>query len=97
MKTKKRKPTPKRTASRKPRTARRSQAAPPGKKEFARVIWPAIRASTRFTELRETQSFVILRDGSTAALAWYSVSHGPRIFGYYDDKSNVCYIGKYMA
>lgn len=70
------------------------------KKQFARMIWPRIKDSTKFVELSEFQTTVTykLRSGQlyTASLNWYGVSHGPRIFGHYDDENGVCYIGKFV-
>lgn len=31
---------------------------------------------------------------TTAALMWYTFSHGPRVYGQYDDANDVCYVGK---
>ncbi len=70
------------------------------KKQFAKMMWPAIKGSTRFVEVPESQGTVTytLPSGRiyTAWLNWYSVSHGSRIFGHYDDYNDVCYIGKFV-
>lgn len=70
------------------------------KKQFAQVIWPRIKDSTKFVELPEFQTSVTyaLPSGEvyTASLNWYSVSHGSKIFGHYDDENDVCYIGKFV-
>ncbi len=69
-------------------------------KQFAQVIWPRIKDSTKFVELPEFQTTVTYTlpsgEAHTASLNWYSVSHGSRIFGHYDDKNDVCYIGKFV-
>ncbi len=70
------------------------------KQQFAQVIWPGIKGSTKFVELPEFQTTVTYTlpsgEAHTASLNWYSVSHGSRIFGHYDDKNDVCYVGKFV-
>ncbi len=70
------------------------------KKQFAKMIWPRIKDSTKFVELPEFQTTVTytLRSGKpyTASLNWYGVSHGSKIFGHYDDENDICYIGKFV-
>lgn len=69
-------------------------------KAFAKTIWPGIKGSTRFVKLAEFQESVTysLPSGQefTVTLKWFTVSHGPRIFGHYDDQNDVCYIGKFI-
>jgi hypothetical protein len=68
--------------------------------EFAKTIWPGIQSSTRFVQVPEFQGSVTysLPSGQefTATLKWFTVSHGSRIFGHYDDQNDVCYIGKFV-
>lgn len=101
------KPKAKKVTKRKPAAPRRGSAKRAshiegrgGKKEFAKVIWPRIKGSTKFVEVPEFQAAVTyrLRSGQlyTASLNWYGVSHGSKIFGHYDEENNVCYIGKFI-
>lgn len=83
----------KRVSAKQPSTSSREQ-------EFARTIWRGIGTATKFVRVSEFQTSVeySLPSGQpiTATLKWYSVSHGPRIFGHYDDQNDVCYIGKFI-
>ncbi len=78
--------------------AKRTQVSPG--KEFAKFVWPSIKDTTRFVEVPESQGTVSyvrpLGDQVTVTLKWYTVSHGPRILGHYDDENNVCYIGRFI-
>lgn len=61
-------------------------------------VWPKISNATKLVELPEGQSTVsyALPSGETTTmtLIWYTFSHGPRVYGQYDDANDVCYIGK---
>ncbi len=102
------KPKAKKVTKRKPAAPRRGSAKRTSRRgglarkiEFAKVIWPRIKGSTKFVEVPEFQAAVTyrLRSGQlyTAWLNWYGVSHGSKIFGHYDEENNVCYIGKFIA
>jgi hypothetical protein len=73
---------------------------PPSTRKFARAIWPQIKTTTIFVEVPEYRTIVTYTlpsgDPVTAVLKWYSVSHGPRILGHFDDANDVCYIGKFI-
>jgi hypothetical protein len=79
--------------------AKRTEVSP-GKKEFAKFVWPRIKDATRFVDVPESQGMVSYARPSgeqvTATLKWYTVSHGPRILGYYDEETDVCYIGQFI-
>ncbi len=82
------------------RVSPRQTGVSQSKKEFAKTIWQGIGDATKFVQVSEFQGAVTysLRSGQefTATLKWYAVSHGPRIFGHYDDENDVCYIGKFV-
>jgi hypothetical protein len=78
----------------------KSTEASPSKREFAKFVWPRIKESTTFVDVPETQGTVSYARPSgeqvTATLKWYTVSHGPRILGHYDEETDVCYIGQFF-
>ncbi len=84
------------------KAAKTSKTAPvsPGKREFARFVWPRIKDTTKFLDVPESQGTISYARPSgeqvTATLKWYKVSHGPRILGYYDEENDVCYIGRFV-
>ena len=61
-------------------------------------VWPRISDKTKFVELSGSQTTVsyALPSGetTTTTLVWYTFSHGPRVYGHYDDVSDVCYVGE---
>lgn len=77
----------------------KSTQVAPSKREFAKYVWPGIKDSTKFVDVGEFQSTVsYLRPSGeqvTATLKWYKVSHGPTILGYFDEETDVCYIGQF--
>jgi hypothetical protein len=81
------------------KNAERTEVSP-GAREFAKVIWPSIKKSTKFVQVPEFQSTVTYTmpsdESVTVGLKWYSVSRGPRILGHYDDANDVCYVGKFI-
>ncbi len=89
----------KKTVPAKKVAAKRTQVSA-GKQEFAKFVWPSIKDTTKFVEVPESQGTVSyvrpLGDQVTVTLKWYTVSHGPRILGHYDDENNVCYIGRFI-
>ena len=92
---------PSKTKSAKARkVSARDTGISPSQKEFAESIWRGIKDSTRFVAVSEFQGMVTyaLPSGEpfTATLKWYTVSHGSRILGHYDDENDVCYIGKFI-
>ena len=88
------------------KTVKNKRASPkqtsvsPSMREFAKTMWPGVGDSTRFVQLPEFQGAVTYSLPSgiviTTSLKWYTVSHGSRIYGHYDDENNVCYIGKFV-
>ena len=76
-------------------------AVSPGKRDFAKVIWPHITDATTFVDVAEFQTSVTYTRASgepvTATLKWYKVTLGPRILGHYDDEGDVCYIGQFSG
>ena len=61
-------------------------------------VWSGISDKTKFVELPEHQTMVsyTLPSGetNTTTLAWYTFSHGPRVYGHYDEANDVCYVSK---
>jgi hypothetical protein len=78
----------------------RDTGVSPSQKEFAELIWPGIKDSTRFVAVPEFQGTVTYAlpsgESFTATLKWYTVSHGSRILGHYDDENDVCYVGEFI-
>jgi hypothetical protein len=56
------------------------------------------KSTEKFVELPGSQTTVsyALPSGetTTTTLVWYTFSHGPRVYGHYDDASDVCYVGE---
>jgi hypothetical protein len=96
-----RKPVPKKVVRQRSAPAKRAQprnGLSQQQKEILKRVWPRISDPTKFVKLLEGQSTVsyALPEGNvtTATLMWYTFSHGPRVYGHYDDANDVCYVGK---
>jgi hypothetical protein len=96
-----RKPVPKKAVRQRSAPAKHAQprnGLSQQQKEILKRVWPRISDSTKFVKLPESQTTVsyALPSGetTTTTLVWYTFSHGPRVFGYYDDASDVCYISE---
>ncbi len=96
-----RKPVPKKAAHQRSAPAKRAQprnGLRQPQKEILKRVWPRISDSTKFVKLLEGQrtiSYALASGDVTAAtLVWYTFSHGPRVYGHYDDASDVCYVGE---
>jgi hypothetical protein len=67
-------------------------------REIAARVWPRISTSTKFVQLPEGQGSVSYKlpsgEVTTATLKWFTFTHGPRVFGHYDDANDICYIGE---
>lgn len=97
----KNKPAPKKVARKSPPT--RAQAQPRKglsqvKRDILTRVWPKISDKTKIVELPESASTISYPlpsgESTTANLMWYSFSHGPRVYGLYDDANDVVYVGK---
>lgn len=96
-----RKPIPKKAVR---RTSAPAKSAQPQsdlsqqQREILKRAWPRISDLTKFVKLVESQSTVSYATKSgevtTATLVWYTFTHGPRVYGHYDDASDVCYVGE---
>jgi hypothetical protein len=96
-----RKPVPKqalRSKSAYAKSAQTQKGFSKQQKEILKKVWPRISGSTKIVQLPEGQSMVIYvapsGDMTTATLVWFTFTHGPRVFGHYDDASDVCYVGE---
>ena len=96
-----RKPIPKKIVRQRSSTAKRAQpknGLNQQQKEILKRVWPRISDSTQFIKLLEGQSTVsyALPSGevTTATLMWFTFTHGPRVYGHYDDASDLCYVGE---
>jgi hypothetical protein len=81
-----------------PMHTRRKQGLSQHQREILVRVWPRISDKTKIVELPDTQTTVSYAHPSgetaTTTLVWYTFSHGPRVYGYYDDANDVCYLGK---
>jgi hypothetical protein len=96
-----RKPLPKKVVRQKSSTAKRAQPKNSLSQQQTAIlkrVWPRISKSTKFARLPAGQSIVsyALPSGerTAATLMWYTFTHGPRVYGHYDDASDVCYVGE---
>lgn len=96
-----RKPVPKRVMRKTRPTPRRTlpkKGLSQHQREILVRVWPRISDKTKFVELPESQTTVsyALPSGetTTTTLVWYTFSHGPRVYGHYEDANDVCYVGK---
>jgi hypothetical protein len=96
-----RKPVPKKAVRQRSAPAKRAQprnGLSQQQKEILKRVWPRISDSTKFVKLVKGQSMVSYAPPSggvtTATLMWYTFTHGPRVYGHYDDASDVCYVGE---
>jgi hypothetical protein len=96
-----RKPVPKKVVRQKSPTSKRTQpkyGLTHQQKEILKRVWPRISKSTKFVKVSAGQSTVsyALPSGerTTATLMWYTFTHGPRVYGHFDDASNMCYVGE---
>jgi hypothetical protein len=67
-------------------------------REIAARVWPRITTATKFVQAREEQVSITYKlpsgEVTTATLKWFTFTHGPRVFGHYDDANDICYIGE---
>jgi hypothetical protein len=96
-----RKPVPKKAVRRGSAPAKSAQpkdGLTKQQKEILKKVWPKISGSTKIVQLPAGQSMVIYvapsGDMTTATLVWFTFTHGPRVFGHYDDAGDVCYVGE---
>ena len=75
-------------------------AVSPKAVEFAKSVWPSMNKSTKFVAVPEFQTAVTYTlpsgESYTTTLKWFSVSHGSRILGHYDEAIDVCYVGQFI-
>ena len=95
-----RKPVPKKVVRAKSSTSKRAQPKKGLTQQQIAVlkrVWPRISKSTKFVKVPAGQSMVshVLPSGerTTVTLMWYTFTHGPRVYGHYDDAGDVCYVG----
>jgi hypothetical protein len=81
--------------------ARRAKAAQKFNKhqrEIAARVWSRITNATKFVQASGEQASVTFKlpsgEVTSASLKWFIFSHGPRVFGHYDDANDTCYISK---
>jgi hypothetical protein len=96
-----RKPVPKKAVRQRSAPAKRTQPKndlSQQQKEILKRVWPRISDKTKFAMVPESQTTVsyALPSGetNTTTLVWYTFSHGPRVYGHYDDAGDVCYVGE---
>ena len=95
------KPVPKKAVRQRSAPAKRAQprnGLSQQQKEILKRVWPSISESTKFVKLLEGQSMISYAlpsgEATTTTLVWYTFSHGPRVYGHYEDVSDVCYVGE---
>jgi hypothetical protein len=96
-----RKPVPKKAARQRSAPAKRAQprnGLSQQQREILKRVWPRISDSTKFVKLLKGQSTISYAlpagEATTVTLMWYTFTHGPRVYGHYDDASDVCYVGE---